>query len=168
MHDSTHGTIDFPQLRDRSLLRGVAPKRNVFVGKNVADLTTKSKYFLPTSYINWKINTRPWPKTLQKDTIQLSHVLYHFCDTARVCWLLVQFSANWQVSRCLHMETDKFHVVCTCTFYQADWLLTLLFSLFEWAMLSYYPTIELFCFSFTQRFTYSKFCLPNPFSFRCH
>ena len=28
----------------------------------------------------------------------------------------------------------------------------------------YYPTLELFCFSFTQPFTYSKFSLLNPFS----
>jgi hypothetical protein len=28
----------------------------------------------------------------------------------------------------------------------------------------YYPTLELFCFSFTQPFTHSKFCLPNPSS----
>jgi hypothetical protein len=28
-----------------------------------------------------------------------------------------------------------------------------------------YPTLELFCFSFTQPFTHSKFCLPNPFLF---
>jgi hypothetical protein len=30
----------------------------------------------------------------------------------------------------------------------------------------YYPTLELFCFSFTQPFTHSKFCLPNPKSCR--
>ena len=29
----------------------------------------------------------------------------------------------------------------------------------------YYPTLELFCFSFTQPFTHSKFCLPNHFLF---
>jgi hypothetical protein len=29
----------------------------------------------------------------------------------------------------------------------------------------YYPTLELFCFSFTQPFTHSKFCLTNPFLF---
>ena len=29
----------------------------------------------------------------------------------------------------------------------------------------YYSTLELFCFSFTQPFTYSKFSLPNPFLF---
>jgi hypothetical protein len=27
------------------------------------------------------------------------------------------------------------------------------------------PTLELFCFLFTQPFTHSKFCLPNPFLF---
>ena len=29
----------------------------------------------------------------------------------------------------------------------------------------YYPTLKLFCFSFTQPFARSKFCLPNPFLF---
>jgi hypothetical protein len=29
----------------------------------------------------------------------------------------------------------------------------------------YYPTLELFCFSLTQPFTHSKFCLPNPLLF---
>jgi hypothetical protein len=29
----------------------------------------------------------------------------------------------------------------------------------------YYPTLELFCFSFTQPFTHSRLCLPNPFLF---
>ena len=29
----------------------------------------------------------------------------------------------------------------------------------------YYPNLELFCFSFTQSFTHSKLCLPNPFLF---
>jgi hypothetical protein len=29
----------------------------------------------------------------------------------------------------------------------------------------YHPTHELFSFSFTQPFTYSKFCSPNPFLF---
>jgi hypothetical protein len=35
----------------------------------------------------------------------------------------------------------------------------------------YSPTLELFCFTFTQPFTYSKFCLPNPSLFGatpCH
>jgi hypothetical protein len=35
----------------------------------------------------------------------------------------------------------------------------------EMATNFYYPTLELFCFSFTQPFTHSKFCLPNPFLF---
>jgi hypothetical protein len=35
----------------------------------------KPKVFLPNSNINKKISTHPWPKTLQKDTIQLSHIM---------------------------------------------------------------------------------------------
>jgi hypothetical protein len=33
----------------------------------------------------------------------------------------------------------------------------------EMTIILYYPTLELFCFSFTQPFTHSKFCLSNPF-----
>jgi hypothetical protein len=48
----------------------VAPKRNVFLGKNFADPTIKkSKYVLPNHKYQLKINTHPWPKTLQKDTV---------------------------------------------------------------------------------------------------
>jgi hypothetical protein len=36
----------------------------------------KPKVFLPNSNINKKISTHPWPKTLQKDTIQLSHMSF--------------------------------------------------------------------------------------------
>jgi hypothetical protein len=35
----------------------------------------------------------------------------------------------------------------------------------EMTINSYDPTLELFCFSFTQHFTHSKFRLPNPFLF---
>jgi hypothetical protein len=35
----------------------------------------------------------------------------------------------------------------------------------EMTIIFYYPTLELFCFLFTQPFTYSKFSLPNPFLF---
>jgi hypothetical protein len=52
------------------------------------------------------------------------------------------------------------------------WLLTSLFSL-QYLSESWfgndnnfsYPTLELLYFSFTQPFTHSKFCLPNPFLF---
>ena len=94
----------FSTAKEPVIIAGVAPKRNVFVGKHFADLTTKkSKYFLPTSYINWKINTRPWPKTLQKDTIQLSQMSFTTSVTPH------------EVDDCLcnFLQTDKFHVVCT-------------------------------------------------------
>ena len=49
------------------------------------------------------------------------------------------------------------------------WPLTLLFSLQVNHVLEmiifFYPTLELFYFSFTQPFTHTKFCLPNPFLF---
>jgi hypothetical protein len=52
------------------------------------------------------------------------------------------------------------------------WLLTLLLVFNIWVSHAlemtinfYHPTLELLCFSFTQPFTHSKFCLPNPFLF---
>jgi hypothetical protein len=49
------------------LWRGVAPKRNVFLGKNVA---------LPNLKYQLKNKTHPWPKTFPKDTVQLSHMSF--------------------------------------------------------------------------------------------
>ena len=54
---------------------------------------------------NKKIKIYPWPKTLQKYTIQLSHVLYHFFDMNLITACTI-FSCS-----------VKFHVVCTCTFF---------------------------------------------------
>jgi hypothetical protein len=56
----------------------VASKRTVFLGKNVADPTiNKSKLnFLTNLKYQLKIDAHPWPKTLQKDTIQLSHMSF--------------------------------------------------------------------------------------------
>jgi hypothetical protein len=86
----------------------------------------------------------------------------------------------------------KFHVVCTCTFFGGticlltnrktikmtpiDLHIVLTYDCFlvfnisvshalEMTLNFYYPTLELFCLSFTQPFTHSKFCLPNPFLF---
>ena len=39
------------------------------------------------------MNTQPWSKTLQKDTIQLSYISFHyFCDMSLIT-TVVQFSA---------------------------------------------------------------------------
>ena len=62
-------TINDEQLNIMSshyLWRGVTQKRNLFLVK----ILLKSPKD-PTSNINQKINTHPWPRTLQKDTIQL-------------------------------------------------------------------------------------------------
>jgi hypothetical protein len=52
-------------------------KEMFFVAKILLTQPLKShKFDYPTSKINSKINTHPWPKTLQKDTIQLSHMSF--------------------------------------------------------------------------------------------
>jgi hypothetical protein len=73
------------------LCRGVALKRNVFLGKNVADPTIKkSKSFLPNLKCQWEDKYIPLAKNVTKDTIQFV-LLYHFCDmsliTARAIFL---------------------------------------------------------------------------------
>jgi hypothetical protein len=67
------------------LWQGVAPKRNVFRGKNFADPTIKKvkKIWLPNLKYQLKNNTHPWPKTSQKDDIQLSHMSF----TTSVTWV---------------------------------------------------------------------------------
>jgi hypothetical protein len=54
--------------------RGVAPKRNVFLGKNFGDPTIKKPIFLPNLKYQFK-NKYP-SKSLQKDTVQLSHMSF--------------------------------------------------------------------------------------------
>jgi hypothetical protein len=55
----------------------VAPKRNVFRGKNFADPTIKkSKISLPNLKYQLKNNYPPLAKNLKKDTIQLSHMSF--------------------------------------------------------------------------------------------
>jgi hypothetical protein len=163
-------------------------KRKVLVGHylwpDVAKLLWGKNFVNPTIKKS-KTIFYPTSKTSQKDTIQLSHILYHFCDMSLI-------------TACAIFCSLKFHVVCTCTFFgdtvclltksendqdsDSDWLtycidiwlLTLLLSLRYLSescfgndnrFLVQYPTLEWFCFSFIQPFTHSKFCLPNPFLF---
>jgi hypothetical protein len=91
-------------MRDRSLFiaaRCMALKRNNSLGKNFAEFKS-SKVCLANLKYQLKMNTHPWPKTLQKDTVQLSHmhVLYHFCDMSLI-------------TACAIFCSLKFHVVCT-------------------------------------------------------
>jgi hypothetical protein len=91
-----------------------------------------------------------------------------------------------KVSRCLHMyflwrhhlppdksENDQnsdsdWFIYCIRTY--DCWHCFLVFNIWVSHALEitknfHYPTLELFCFSFPQPFTHSKFCLPNPFLF---
>ena len=106
------------------------------------------------------------------DTIQLSHLCFsHFCGMSLITPCAI-FSletpfASWQIGKINDQDSDSdWFIYCIDI-----WLLTLLFSLqylshaIEMTTNVYYTNLELFCFSFTQPFTHSKFYLPNPFFF---
>jgi hypothetical protein len=62
------------------------------------------------------------------------------------------------------------HIVLRCWHCWHCWHCFLVFNIWvshalEMTIHFYHPTIELFCFSFTQPFTHSNCCLPNPFLF---
>jgi hypothetical protein len=70
---------DLPTLRERSLFMvgGWHRREMVFVAKILLTQPLKSKKIdYPTLNINLKINIHPWPKTLQTDTIQMSHMSF--------------------------------------------------------------------------------------------
>jgi hypothetical protein len=88
-------------------------------------------------------------------------------------WLLILlFSLD---TICLLTNPKMIKISDSFTYCIDIWLLTLLILLFNtWELRShafemtthfYDPTFELFCYSLTQPFTHSKYCLPNPFLF---
>jgi hypothetical protein len=136
----------------------------------------RQKFWLPNLKYQLKNNYPPLAKNVTKRYHSVvTHVLYHFCDMSLI-------------TACELFCSLKFHVVCTCTFFGnticllSKWFIYCIdkchcrhcFSVnniltvshvFEMTIHFYYPTLELFCFSLTQPFTYSKFCLPNLFLF---
>jgi hypothetical protein len=79
--------------------------------------------------------------------------------------------ASWEIGK-WSRYSDSDWLIDWFTYHTDIWLLTLLLVFNIWVSHAlemtinfYYPTLELFCFSFTQPFTHSKFCLPNPFLF---
>jgi hypothetical protein len=174
-------------LRDPVIIYGggVAPKRNVFLGKKFADPTIKkTKIWLPNFKYQLINNYPPLAKNrLQKDTMQLSHMSFTTSVT-RVC----ENFCSLEVSCCLHMYfLWKHHLFCQndqdsdsdwFTYCSDKWLLTLLFiqqyfieSCFEidnkfllpnpWVVLFFiYPTFYLLKILFTQPF--SLLCHPPP------
>jgi hypothetical protein len=155
---------------------GVAPKKNVFRGKILLTQPLKrQKFDYPTSVSIVKNNYPPLAKNVTKRYHSVvTHVLYHFCDMSLI-------------TACEIFCSLKFHVVCTlCTFFGNTICFVKLIKIvilidshnvltndcwhcfsvnnisvshvLEMTIDFYYPTLELFCFSFTQPFTYSKFC----------
>jgi hypothetical protein len=141
-----------------------------------------AKNLLPNFKYQLINNYPPLAKNrLQKDTESLLPLLWHEFDNG--LWTFLQS----KVSCCLHMYfLWKHHLFCqNDQDSDSDWFIYCIdkchcwhcFSVnniltvshvFEMTINFYYPTLELFCFSFTQPFTYLKFCLPNLFSLRCH
>jgi hypothetical protein len=158
-------------------MAGVAPKRNVFLRNNFADVVLPNlKYQLRNEY----------PPLTKCYHLFVTHVLYHFCDMSLI-------------TACGIFCNLKFHVLCTCTFFgdsiclltnrkmlkiagESDWfiycidmwLLTLLFSL-QYLSESCFgndkfllpnPWVVLF-FNFPT-FSSHKSLFTQPFSLRCH
>jgi hypothetical protein len=113
----------------------------------------------------------------------VTHVLYHFCDMSLITACAIFCSLKFHVVCTCTFFRDiiclltnrkmikivtliDLHIVLT---YDC-WHCFLVFNIWvshalEMRINFYHPTLELFCFSFTQPFTHSKFCLPNPFLF---
>jgi hypothetical protein len=154
-----------------------------FVAKFFADSNIKkSQIWLPNLKYEFKNKYPPLAKNFTKGYHSVTHVLYHFCDMSLI-------------TDCKFFCSLKFHVICTCTFFgdticlptnrKMIKIVTLIDShmvlpycwhcflvsnisvshALEKVINFYYSILQLFCFSFTQPFTYSKFSLPNPFLF---
>jgi hypothetical protein len=89
---------NYSLVSDWSFMAGVAPKRNIFACQNL--FLHNFKY----RSIKNKYTPKPWPKTLQKDAVQLSHMcfplLWHEFDNC-LCNLL-SFEkpfASWQIGK---------------------------------------------------------------------
>jgi hypothetical protein len=111
------------------------------------------------------------------------HVLYHFCDMSLTTAYAIFCSLKFHVvctctffgdTICLLTNRKMIKIVTlidlNIVLTYDCWYCFLVFNIwvshaFEMTINFYYPTLELFCFSFTQPFTHSKFCLPNPFLF---
>jgi hypothetical protein len=114
----------------------------------------------------------------------VTHVLYQFCDMSLITACAIFCSLTFHVVCTCTFFGDTICLLTNPENYQdsdSDWFTYcidiydcwhcfLVFNIWvshalEMTINFYYPTLELFCFSFTQPFTYWKFCLPNPFGF---
>jgi hypothetical protein len=148
----------------------VAPKRNVFRGKNFANPTIKkSKIWLPNLKYQLKNEYPPLAKNFTKGYHSVvTHVLYHFCDMSLI-------------TACAIFCSLKFHIVCTCTFFGdticllTNWKMIKIVTLIDSHIVLTYDSWHCFlvvsnisvshALEMTIIFYYSKCCLPNPFLF---
>jgi hypothetical protein len=173
----------------------VATKRNVFRGKNFADPTIKkSRIWLPNLKYELKNKYPPLAKYFTKGYRSVvTYVLYDFCDMSLITYCEIFCSLKFNIV-CTCTFFGRYHAFVSPQIGKWSrlwlWLIHKLYwhrtgycwhcflvsnisvsHALEMTINFYYPTLELFCFSFTQPFTYSKFCLPNPFLFGatpCH
>jgi hypothetical protein len=126
----------------------------------------------------------PLAKTFTKGYYSVvTHVLYHFCHTSLITACAIFYSLKFHVvctctffgdTICLLTNQKMIEIVTLIDSHIVltydCWNCFLVFNIWashalEMTIIFHYPTLELFCFSFTQPFTHSKFCLPNPFLF---
>jgi hypothetical protein len=161
-----------------------------FVPKILLTQHLKDKIWLPNLKHQLKNKYPPLAKNFTKGCHSVvTHVLYHFCDTSLITfglWNLRTFLQS-KASCCLHIyflwrhdlspnksENHQDSDFDWFTYCIDIWLLTLKFSVFniwvshalEMTIHFYYPTFELFCFSFTRLSL--KILFTQPFSLRCH
>jgi hypothetical protein len=154
--------------------------------------STSQNIWLPNFKYQLKNKYPPLTKNVTKGYQSVvTHVLYHFCDmrliTACESFCSLKFhivcTCTFFVDTiCLPTNRKMVKIVTLITVYRNALIDSHIaftydcwhcFSVsnisvscaFEMTIFFYYPTPELFCFSFTQPFTHSKFCLPNLFLF---
>jgi hypothetical protein len=165
----------------------VAPKTNVFRGKHFADPTIKkSKIWLPNLKYQLKNKYPPLAKNVTKGLFschicplpllwhEFDNGLWNFLQSKVACYLHMYFLWRHHLSR--SQQIGKWSRYWLWLIYILYWHIYDCWHCFlvsnisvshalEMTINFYYPTLELFSFSFTQPFTYSKFRLPNPFLF---
>jgi hypothetical protein len=178
----THMFWNF-KIRERSLFMA-GDDGTEEIGKHFAHPTIKkSAFFLTNLKYQLKNIYPPLAKNFTKGYhAVVTYFLCHFCDMSSKTACAIFCSLKFHVvctctffgdTICLLTNRKMIkivtlidsHIVLT---YDCWHCLHLVFNIWvshalEMTIHFYYPTLELFCFSFTQPFTHSKFCLPNPF-----
>jgi hypothetical protein len=81
----------------------------------------------PTLNINLKMNTHPWPKSLQKDTIQLSHMSFTTLITPCCNFLKSKVSCCLHNVLSLEMPFASRQIGKWSRYSDSDWLIDILY-----------------------------------------